>query len=474
MTTEAYAFDDLKNPEATIAAIDFAQRKGVSPELILRLTEDDPPAPDSKEGRFIGWATIATVAMIGGGVMASRLNPDVQVSETVREVANLIFTPGNAPVENAQLKTVIEKGLQWGISFGESSILIGFILNRIKEGFIRTAEHQTLIERQHSLKELVRNGEVRIPMRDGYTAIDLGVSGDAIGRSIGSTLGWGTNVLAFMEGEHNLSGYPLWARMPQLSSGIEIQEYFESLDRVRFHRAGCMVLCPVKVNQAFLPDIANPDHFDMSMSETIDKIWLLDTYCERRRVPKKPFVVIADGGLSVSIAPYVENGSEAVCRSFTLKETIDEMNKNRPPISQIVLLDPTEVTLDELAEIQNLHNGLPFEFFQDPTASEQYGERFMDRCRKRNPALPVKTDGDPFAPSLAVTHGVNDIGTRQTTGMLNPEDTIAVIIDEARGVRSPYESLIVSEAVTKRALSEIQRLTSLFSFPRVVMPINEA
>lgn len=432
-----------------MAALQIALDRGVSPELLIQLGQQELPTLDGDDKRFIRWAGIATLAMVGGGVAASTLAPDVNVGETVRQIADLVFTPGNAPVAEATLKTVMRQAAQWGIYFGESSILIGYLLNGIRSRLNRSDQLKSLSDLQIRLTRAIEAGEAPIPMPSGYTAIDLGTSGDAIGRSIGAEIGWGQGSLPFIEGSKNVSGYDLWARLPNPSIGINKEEFFKSLDRVNFTGAKRFILCPVKEEQAFLPDVDNPDHFDLGFDEIIDRIRLLDEYSRMRGIPPKEMIIIADKYMERSVAPYTEGDAKIQPQIYTLEEVVNSMNKNRGEEAQIVIADPTDIVLDILTSTEYNPEKLPLEFFEDPHATELYGPRFVKRCRERISPIEAKTDGNPKTKSLRVTYGINDIGTAQTTGMLEPESTVAIIIDDARAVGSPYRSVILADAVKK-------------------------
>src|SRR3989344_108757 len=281
----------LKHREAVLKT---AMEKGLPADMLIQLGHEAGPNLEASEKRFVRWATVGTLAMLGGGLASNLIRPDINVPELMRQAADLIFTPGNAPVAEATLKTVSKQLFQWGIYFGESSLLIGFLLNGIKSRITKSDQLKRLSELQTNLKRAVQVGEAPIPMQEGYTAVDLGTSGDSIGRAIGDELGWGKNSLPLSEGERNVSGFPVWIKLPNPSSGIETHEFFEALDRANFENAATFVLCPVKENQAFLPDPKNREHFDLRVDEIMDRINLSDEYCRERNIPQTQVVIICD------------------------------------------------------------------------------------------------------------------------------------------------------------------------------------
>ena len=119
-------------------ALKTATEKGLPVHELVQLGHEAGPNPETHEKRFVQWATVATLAMVGGGIVADFIHPDIRVPELIRQAADLIFTPGNAPVAEATLKTVSKQLFQWGIYFGESGLLIGFLLNGIKSRITKT------------------------------------------------------------------------------------------------------------------------------------------------------------------------------------------------------------------------------------------------------------------------------------------------------------------------------------------------
>lgn len=425
------------------AALKTAMEKGLPVDQLIQLGHETGSDAEAHEKRFVRWATVGTLAMIGGGLASNLIHPDIHVPELMRQAADFVFTPGNAPVAEATLKAVSKQLFQWGIYFGESSLLIGFLLNGIKSRITKSDQLKRLSELQVKLKEAVEAGEAPIPMPPGYTAIDLGTGGDAIGRAIGAALGWGKDSLPLSEGKENVSGFPAWVKLPNPSSGIETKQFFEGLDRANFQNAGTFILCPVKENQAFLPDPKNREHFDLRMDEIMDRIHLADEYCRERKIPQKQMVIICDGEVSRKVGPYVEGGSEP--EKYTLKQMIETMNQSRSEDAKIILADPTDIVLDKLKSISDEpDNLLPLEFFEDQEG-ETYGARFIERCKKKG--ILFKTSGDPSVPSLRVVYGNDDIATRGTTAHLPADNTVAIIIDSVRAVGTPYKSIIVADAV---------------------------
>ena len=67
--------------------------------------------------------------------------------------------------------------------------------------------------------------------------------------------------------------------------------------------------------------------------------------------------------------------------------------------------------------------------------------------------IPVKTSGNPSEPSLKVAYGIDDLATRGTTARLEPDKTVAIIIDSVRAVGTPYKSIIVADAVKEWVLA---------------------
>ena len=435
-----------------LTAITKAMELGVSPEALTALGNQELPSADDGDRKFVRWATIGTAALVGGGVVANQMVPDVHVGETARQLADIIFTPGNASVAQDSLKTIARQAAQWGVYFGESSILIGYLLNGIKSRLARSDQLQALTETRARLRSAIESGTAPISMPDNYTAIDLGSSGDAIGRGIGQEIGWGTQALPLIEGDKNVSGFDVWGSLPNPSTGIEKEEFFKALDRVQFEKAQRLILCPVQEDQAFLPDPNNPDHFDLDFAEIMDRVGLLDEYARARGIDPKEIVIIGDKGMERSVAPYTRGGVAVEPQTYTLEQIIHDKNKERAEGSQIIIVDPTEIVLDLLRGGGYNPDGLPLEFFEDPHAQGLYGERFAEGCEALG--IPIKTSGDD-SPSLHVIYGENDIATRQTTGMLAPGNTVAIIIDETRAVDAPYQSVVLSQAVREWVISNV-------------------
>lgn len=437
------------------AALKTAMEKGLSAEELIQLGHETGPDTGTHEKRFARWATVATIAMVGGGLASNFIRPDINVPELMRQAADLIFTPGNAPVAEATLKTISKQLFQWGIYFGESAILIGVLINGIKSRITKSDQLKRLSDLQVNLKRAVEAGEAPIPMPKGYAAINLGIGGDAIGRAIGKQLGWGKDSLPLSEGEANVSGFPAWIRLPNPSGGIEPQQFFEGLDRANFQNAATFVLCPVKENQAFLPDPKNQEHFDLRVDEIMDRINLSDEYCRERNIPQKQIIIICDENVSRTVGPYVEGESKN--ETYTLRHMVEKLNESRLTKAKIVVADPTDIVLRQLSSPAYNPKGLALEFFEDQQG-ETYGARFVERCRAMG--ISVKTTGDPSVPSLKVAYGIDDLATRGTTARLDSENTVAVIIDSIRAVGTPYISIIVADVVKESVLAQRRNIES--------------
>lgn len=438
---------ELKNEEI---AISEALNKGVPPQLLQDLGQEKPEIDDPRSSRYIFWGALTGV-VIGIGVYfgADQIPSDITLDPNLVESIDLVTSWLVKDIPDTTLRATVKAAAEFEAKAAGLLVAFTYIRATVENRVKNIDTKLSISEKRRILQDLIKSGEAPIEMPKGYVGIDLGTHGDTIGRSLGERLGWGTKALAFQEGSENHSGYHVWARLPNPTEGIGKEEYFSALDRTSFADASAFVLCPVHLNQAFLPDINNKNHFDMSFNEIIDRIRLIDEYCDERSIPKKKIIVVGDKNLTRTVGPYTDNGM-ASHEVHVLEDTIAEMSEERK--APIYLADPTEIVLDTLSSEAYNPQGLLFEFFEDPNAEEIYGERFAKRCGERN--IDVKTNADPNIRSLHITYGVNDIATRGATGMLDPNDTVAVIIDEARGISDPYKSVVLSEVVSKY----IQRL----------------
>lgn len=431
-------------------ALEAARRKGISPEELIALGSFEEK-PDSGYRNQLKWAGIAIAGATGVAIVGENWIPDFHLGPFALEYFRGILDKGGYTLVNDSLKELI-KGM--GITgAGYSTFLLGVVVvaNAAKERFASTDRKRRVYEYRREVDDLKNRGKLRLDMNEGFVAIDLGTDGDAVGRSLGSRLGWGRNTLPLMEGSENHSGYDVWASIPNPSNGVEKRDFFEALDRIHFKKASTFVLCPVNHNQAFIPDIRNPRHFDLGFDEIVDRIRLILEYAQMNEMGKKKIVVIGDGTLERAVGAYSDSGHSETER-HTLKQTLEDLSAQTG--WEIILADPTEIVLDKLTSEEYNPEGLPLQFYEDPNATETYGRRFVDKVEefaRRHPErnIRVKKDDTPER-TLHVIYGVDDIATRETT-MLNSNDydhTVAIIIDEARAVGGPYKSIILSNAVS--------------------------
>jgi len=444
------------------SALSTALEKGISPEQLMALGKIDE-RPDSGYRNQLKWAGVAIAAATSVAFIGENVVPkDIHLGAFVEQYFQAIIRDAGYTLPDDTLDQVVKGTGFLGVKY--ATILLGVVVaaNAIKERLAFLDRRRKVYELRKDVDEKKVSGELSLQMNKGFVAIDLGAEGDAVGRTLGSRLGWGSNTLPLLEGSENHSGFDIWAKIPNPSDGIEKADFFKALDRIQFEKASTFVLCPVNHNQAFIPDVRNPDHFDLSFDEVVDRIRLIDEYCDLKGLPKKKVVVIGDGTIERAVRPYTGNGFSEII-STTLAETLKNIASERD--TEILLADPTEIVLDKLASAEFNPNGYPVQFYEDPFVVSNYGQRLVERIEKREQMHEGSSDShrkslrvkrqDEVTDSLKVTYGIDDVATRETTSMLHPEDTLAIIVDEARAVGGPYKSLILSDIVSDWILDRL-------------------
>lgn len=432
-----------------INALQMALNKGVDADKLIDLGKGETFTLEDGKKRFLRWVEIGAVGIIGGGLMAKAFVPDVNIGETTRQIFDIVFNAGGAPVAEASLKIATQQFFRWLSYFGQNSIVFSLVLEQIQSSLTMANQIKTFNKNRYNLSDAIKAGEAPIAIKN-YTGIDLGRN-DAIGREIGRQLGWGKGALPFIEGNENVSGYELWAKLPNPSNGINKEEFFKVLDKMNFVKAKRMIFCPVKEEHAFLPDVKNPNHFDLGFDEIVDRVRLIDEYCKLRNIPLKEIIIIADKNMERSVAPYTENGKKPETQTYTLEGFANAMNMERDSEASIIIVDPTETILRNLISLEFNPKGLPLEFYEDPKSPCLLGPAFVKRCREMVPPIDVKTNGDPDVEALRVVCGNNDVSTLHTTGMLGPKNIAPIVIDQARG-QNPYKTLVLADLVARQVI----------------------
>lgn len=463
MVEEAKTIEENQSLSDRQIALQHALEIGLPPDQLSQLGHEITNTPEPDDNRFTKWSLVAAGALlaIDAGVNALAKSPP---SEIARSAANLLFTPGNAPVTEATWRATLDAAKQWTMYWIQAAIVIGAWVTSVKAQLTKSDKVREVRELFNQLTEAKNKGEAPILMPDGYTAIDLG-QGDAIGRAVGQQVGWGNHSLPLLESSINTSGTEVWRKLPNPETGITKNDFFESLDTIGFDRAKSFILCPVKEQQSFLPDPTNPDHFDLDFNGLVDRINLIDEYCEQRGIPPKRIIIIGDKNIQRSIGTAtVENGkiTYANTKTITLENKIDEINESRKNTAgqkgyeaqEVIIADPTDITLDLLNSEKYNPEHLPLRFHEDPNESITYAARFIERCNDKK-GISVITDPNYTGKALEVGYGIDDVATNQTTALLPENNTIAIIIDEARAVKDPYKSLVLAQEIRDWVVNQL-------------------
>jgi len=442
---------------AQAETIELAHQKGISVDLLESLGSTQSEIDITKQNNKIFWVGGAVVigasaAWVAGGQIPEDIVVDQFWPDLINTNIQFLTTIGSNKVKDIEQTLA---GTVASITF--LYVLVGAALRKTAENSLQNLDKKIrLKQKADELLNSVKNGELPVEIGPGHVAINLGEDGDAIGSALGRRLGWTKGSIPLIEGDENISGSDLWVRIHNPTQAIKREEFFASLDRAKFDDASTFVMCSLNEDQSFLPNTKNGTHFDLKPSEILDRIALVDEYCKEKGIPLKKIVVVGDKTVKSAVGPYYGEVERQATTQLSLEELITIINDQRE--EEIIIADPTEITLGLLNSPAFNPDGLPLQFFEDPNTQESYGDRFIKRSKALG--IDVIESEDDNRKSLKIAHGETDVDTAHIAGLIDGsissyEGTVSVIIDEARAIGEPHNTIVLSKVVTDWILDRI-------------------
>ncbi len=381
---------------------------------------------------LVGLALLVPAARVGVNMAVPEKIPvPAMVAEYVDTMTNALEGP--LDLENPNLRDLLGQGL---IAL-EAALIAGAVvtggMQLVQRRLSNEQKRQEIESLRREFERRMKDGELSVNMPNGFVALGLVHHDrihhrDILEKFVGNDLGWGSKALPFCETDENSSGFDVWIKVPDPDSDVSEHGFVDAMDRGDFQKASGIVYFPAGDGHLFLPEPSDRSQFNLSLTEIIERVELIDRYCRDKGIDSKKVVLVCDKSLSHSVQDYSEDNTEKGKLTITLEEEVEKLNPKLEKV-EIHIVDPTDLVFQEI--MRRNPDGLPLQFFGESQDINALGARFRQKCEELGLRLAKEEDGHDV---VRVGYRVDDLAA---AGVLPHANSI--LVDDDMGRRLEFD-----------------------------------